>query len=194
MPAAKAFVVTDFAPNVVAIYRLLKAMDKPQPKPSTTTGKTIAVALEHADATDLAGTLTRHFGVAPPAPQRRPQAPMASRIAAPRITADARTNQILVTGDDAQIEAVKSAITMLDLPVPVPSVSATLIRLKHIEAGRAASTLMSLAHGSSFLWSASGVKPAVVAHSETNALLVSAAKPDLAQIKQLVAEMDVKKE
>ena len=187
---ARAFVVTDFAPNVVAIYRLLKKMDVPKPKDSTTAGRTVAITLEHADAQELAETLTRHYADQPAAPsQRTPQAAPGRSDSAPRITADERTNRILVTGDDAEIKAVQAAIALLDVPVPAPQVSAALIPLKHINAKLAAQSLLGLIERSAALWSPGSARPYVIAH-ENAGLLVAASETDMAKIRALIAEMD----
>ena len=70
VPSAKTFVVTDFAPNVVAIYRLLKQMDVPSASASTTTGETEAIKLQHGTATDHGGGLAAALRwLAPPAPR-----------------------------------------------------------------------------------------------------------------------------
>ena len=194
VPEAKAFVVTDFAPNVVAIYRLLKKMDLPAAKPSTASGTTVAIRLEHARADDLATILTRHYMPKPTGRSSSPRVAPTKSASAPRITADARTNRILVTGNESEVKQVKATIALLDIPVPAPAVSAQLITLSHIGAGRAANTLNSLIGSSRGLWASGGARPSVIAHDERNALLIAASEADLVKIRRLVAEMDTKGE
>jgi type II secretory pathway component GspD/PulD (secretin) len=188
---ARAFVVTDFAPNVVAIYRLLKQMDVPRPKDSTTAGRTVAITLEHAQAGALAATLARHYGDRPAAQtERTEQAAAPPSDSAPRITADERTNRILVTGSDSEVEAVQKVIAILDVPVLSASVRAQVIRLKHIDATVAAEVLNAFIRRSPGLWDAGGPEPGIVAHQEAAALLVSASRSDTDALLQLIAELD----
>jgi len=206
VPATRSFVVTDFAPNVVAIYRLLKTMDQPQPRPSTTSGVTVAVALQHARARDLAAVLTQHIAARPATAGRTPQrgpAPASTTPSIPRITPDARTNRILVTGTEAEVVWVKSTITLLDVavpqtsqrtPTPTPKVqiSAHLIRLSYVQAAPAARTLSILIGNAPALWASARQRPNVVAHEETNALLIACSDADLTWIRALVRELDTK--
>lgn len=195
VPAARAFVVTDFAPNVVAIYRLLKQMDKPGAAESTTDGKLVTITLEHAAATEVVDILRSQFGPTPVRVVGRGQPPPAEGPAAPRITADARTNKVLVSGTEAQIQKVKDAVAVLDLQVFATPPSAYLIRLSHVQAQEAAGALMQLIQGSPDLWRSGGPRgrpPYVVAHNETNSLLISAFAQDYEQVRRLVAEIDSK--
>ncbi len=194
VPEAKAFVVTDFAPNVVAIYRLLKKMDLPAAKPSTASGTTVAIKLEHARAIELAEILTQHYMPNSTGRSSSPRAPQAKSPSAPRITADARTNRILVTGNESEVNQVKATIALLDIPVPAPEVTAHLIALSHIDANSTAGALNNLIATSRGLWASGGARPTVIAHGERNALLIAASEADLVKIRRLVAEMDTKAE
>ncbi|MDJ0521628.1 MAG: secretin N-terminal domain-containing protein [Planctomycetota bacterium] len=194
VPDAKAFVVTDFAPNVVAIYRLLRKMDVPKAKVSTATGKTVAVSLEHASALELAEVLNQHYRSGPRMAQpTRRGAVTIPQASAPRITADKRTNRILVTGDDAEIKQVQEAIALLDTPVPAPETEAFYVRMKHVSADEVASVLGQLIAGSPHLWASSGARPAVIADEQTNALVISASKEDFAKMELLITKLDGKR-
>ena len=194
VPDAKAFVVTDFAPNVVAIYRLLREMDVPGAGSSTTTGETTAITLEHAAAVQLSVVLNSHYASST-RPQNPRQAPQVAGPRAPRITADERTNQLLLTGTKEQIQQVKKAIAMLDVPIAQPSEAAHLVRLTNINAQQAAVALQQLIAGST-LWAApgprGGSRPGVVAHSETNSLLITANQADFRVLKAILGDMDSK--
>ena len=190
VPSANAFVVTDFAPNVCAIYRLLREMDVPSATTSTTSGRTVALSLEHAEADSLARTLTQHFATIR-VPQQNPRAPQIPAPRAPRITPEPRTNKILVTGNDEQIAKVKEVLTMLDVPVPMANNAVHYVRLKHIDSDRTANTLSDFILGSPTLFEGHGdAAPAVVSHREKNALLVSASRRDFEQLARLISEMD----
>jgi len=194
VPTARAFIITDFAPNVAACYRLIREMDVPQAKPSTASGRTVAITLQHATAAELAETLVRHYAAPPQAP-RAPQVPGTEPPTAPRITPDARTNKILVTGDDAEIEAVKAAIALLDTPLPAPKdtprVSAVVVPLKNVRAQETAAILLNLMRGAPAMWSGGDARPWVMAHAD-NALLVAATDADLAKVRALIAELEAR--
>ena len=194
VPGAKAFVITDFAPNVCAIYRLLREMDVPSSNSSTTSGRTVSLSLEHAQAHELATVLANHFRSMPTGPQN-PRAPQMASPRAPRITAEPRTNKILVTGNEEQISKVKDVITMMDVPVMQTSVAAHYVRLKYVSAEEAAGTLSSFISRSSALFLQAGAQglPTVVAHEENNALLISASRTGFEQIARLISEMDQEK-
>jgi general secretion pathway protein D len=163
-------------------------MDHPQEKPSTTGGLTVAVPVVHAAAADLAAVLEQHYrphearrtkGEAePPAPD------------APRITADERTNQILVTGTEVEIDRLKAAIRLLDTPVRPQGVEAHVVPLQHVEAQGAASALGSLISMSPRLWADPAATPSVVAHPDGKALLVAAGGTDFETLRALIAELD----
>jgi type II secretory pathway component GspD/PulD (secretin) len=193
VPGTSTFVVTDFAPNVVSIYRLLKQMDRPNAGSSTTGGRLEAVTLRHATAADAASVLTRHFAAAAaPAVQGRTNAAAMPHPTAPRITADPRTNQVLVSGTDSQIARVREAIALLDVPVPSATNEAYLLALEHISPREAANSLNQLMHGSE-LWRSSGPRPAranVVPLDGKRAILVSASKEAIVLIRKLVEQMD----
>ncbi len=189
VPAAKAFVVTDFAPNVVAIYRLLRAMDVPQTKASTASGKTVAIRVEYASAGELAPLLAQHYEPGPRVATAR-NAPPAPQARAPRITADGRTNSILVTGDDAEIAHVQAAIALLDVPVQRTSVAAHVVKLKKIDARVAAGVLEEFVGDSPSLFEGGSAKPGIVPHAETGSLLISASQKDFAALKQLIDQLD----
>ncbi len=194
VPASNSFVVTDFAPNVVAIYRLLREMDKPGSGSSTTAGRTEAITLQHANAQEMAEVLGNHFRAPQAGPPSRNATP--ARPSAPRITADSRTNKLLVTGTDAEIARVKSAIALLDVKVHDAPQGAFVVRLTHINAAEAASVLSSLMVGSK-LWMTDGPNPAtarIVAHETRNALIIRASRAAYDEIRQVIAEMDTKED
>lgn len=206
VPSAKTFVVTDFAPNVVAIYRLLKKMDVPSASASTTTGETETIKLQHGTAIAMAAVLQQHFAARRSAPSggRTPRAPVVLEPNAPRVTADARTNMILVTGTAEQISKVKDVVARLDVSVQKPRVqvsvqrvsapqvacSAHHVRLKHVQAQEMAQALQQFIASSPGIWGRND-RPSVVSHRETNSLLISASAKAFREVATLIAEMDV---
>ena len=270
VPDARAFVVTDFAPNVASIYRLLRSMDVPASRAGveaanrevvfqvfrlltgqdaytrqsgrSTTARLEAVRkpprplaaaapdlreeipelnragveaanrevvfqvfrLKHAPAVQATQTLVAHFGTTSTSPTSRPgavqrgqqmsgQVPEAPRL---RIHADARLNQVLVTGMRKDVSAVAEVVKTLDQPLPRVEASVQYIRLEHANAVYASSILTSIIGGSPALWTEGPrgtVRPAVIADQPGNALLVHAGEPTLPTLRRLIAELDTPK-
>ena len=113
VPAARAFLVTDFAPNVVAIYRQIKAMDVP-PVPRVRPEKFV---LAHAKAEAVAAILTDLFASRRRAAAGEGKAPAPQSADAdgnPGIAPDAATNQVIVLGTEADITAIRTVVSYLD--------------------------------------------------------------------------------
>ena len=202
VPAARAFVVTDFAPNVVAIYLLLREMDVPfaGATPEAAEREVIfqAVRLKHAVAREVASTLTQMFGGPThkkQAPVRTPQQAMSQVPPTPglRIQPDARLNQVLITGMRQDVERVLEVLKAMDQPKTVATVELQFIRLQHVEAIGAAAALNQLIRRYPEAWQAQpgmGSLPVVEAHPETNGLLVQAPGDAATRLRRLVTEMD----
>ncbi len=200
VPAARSFVVTDFAPNVAAIYRLLKRMDVPS---DPDTGREVvfrAFRLKHAPALQTTSTLVQHFATAgpPPAASARRTSPQPAPSEVPplpplRIHADARLNQVLVSGTRKDVDDVAAVIATLDLPLPRAETSIQYVRLAHRDARSVASMLAGIIAGSPSLWtegSGGTTRPAVQPDAEGEALLLHASEPVLSTLRRLIAEID----
>ena len=193
VPDAKAFVVTDFAPNVVAIFRLLKRMDRPSASSSTTAGTTVAIELKHAAAMEAASTLTGLFAAASPMPQQRGRSTTSfGAPRAPRIVADKRTNRLLVTGTEDAIAKVREAVTLLDVKVESAQTEVAYVVLEHANAGETAAALQALVASSPTLWrtGATGVMPSIVADNQSKGLLISGSASAIRAIQTLIGQMD----
>lgn len=196
VPAARAIVVTDFAPNVVAVYRTIKRMDRPEAAAPVSSLKTVAIALEHADAHEAASTLAQLFAGQHTAPQAgrvtRTPPPTMPTPPAPRIVADGRTNRLLVSGTADAITRVREAVALVDIPVPQASTEVVLVWLEHADAEEMAGVLMNLIRGSAALWRHGPQQtfPTVVAVEEGNGLLVSAAADHIRAIEALIGKLD----
>ena len=209
VPAARAFVLTDFAPKVVALYRLIRQMDVPPEErgPEVADREIVfrGFPLAHARATDAVQVLGRHFGTTrPPKPEpgqrRRPQPrPVVTPPDHLHIDADVRLNQILVTGMRRDVERVAAVIQTLDRPAPQPPVQVQVIGLAHIDAVRAAAALVPFIHRSQRVWldgtgSDMGALPVVVADPQTNSLLVQATPRIAEQLRRVIATLDEAKQ
>ncbi len=202
VPAARVFVVTDFAPNVVAIYRLLRQMDVPTgdrgAEASASEEVFQAVRLKYASAETAGAILTDHFAARAPArprapnPQRSPSGDVPPRPLL-RIHADARLNQVLITGMRKDVDRVLEVVQALDQPLPQVNATVQVIRLEHINASLAAETLNQLIRRFPDPWLATpGAKnlPAVEAHHETNSLLLHAGEAAATVLRRVVTELD----
>lgn len=117
---ARALVVVDFAPRVAAIYRAIRRLDKPTEGSTTTAGALVAIDLKHGAAEPMAALLRAHFGSTPPRTKdKHGPLPIPLRRAAdgwPRISGDARTNRLLISGTAAEVARVREAVALLDRP------------------------------------------------------------------------------
>jgi type II secretory pathway component GspD/PulD (secretin) len=197
VPGARTFLVTDFAPSVVAIWRLVREMDAAAPPRGASQGVFRAVPLRHADAKDVAATLAAHFppdaaGHVPhPQPQGVPEGPPRPPL---RITPDARTNQILVSGRREDVDRVLEVVRTIDEPLPRPEVAVHAMTLGHVGAPTVARLLDGLIQGAPATWShgaRGGERPSVLALAETNTLLVQGTAAHVERIRRIVAELDV---
>jgi type II secretory pathway component GspD/PulD (secretin) len=113
VPDGNVVIVTDFAPNVAAIYRTVRQVEAARTA-SPGTGRTVEIVeLRHAKAIDLAELLSDVFA---PAPLTQVQQNSGlSPGSAPRILADARTNRLVVAGTSAEVQAVLATVQALDI-------------------------------------------------------------------------------
>lgn len=222
VPQAKSFVVTDFAPNVVAIYRLLKAMDV---KPPSSEVSSTYFELEHATAEELEPILTELFTggqrVGQPTARGRNQ-PATAGIDVdpePRLISDPRTNTIIVYATARDVKEIGEVIRKLDVAVYITRDRVHVYRLKNLEAGDTAEVLTSLIEAASIFGKDSGTsananragrpagrvnpdqvdpreedKPAVVADDKSNSLIIAGTKRQFEELKKVLLEIDVQKD
>ncbi len=224
VPAARAFVVTDFAPNVVAIYRLLKEMDvRPRGKEITSA----YLVLSHANADEVEPILTDLFTGRERIGQRRAGGPQpqgqgndVEEDPEPRIIADARTNQIIVYGIQSDIEEIKQVVEHLDVPIIIHNDRVHVIRLKNLEAEETAEVLSTLIEAASVFGTDQAAttgtraggrvappqggaaetdilreqKPAIVADIKSNSLIIAATQRQFEELKRVIERIDIKKD
>jgi general secretion pathway protein D len=158
VPASRSFVVTDFAPNVVAIYRLLKQLDV------TPSGKMLTSAyiqLMHASADEIEPILTDLFTGRERISINRPQQPQpqgggSSEVdedPEPRIISDLRTNLLIVYATQDDIREIQDVIAHLDVPVYIQNNRVNVVPLKNLEAEETAQVLQSLIDATSLFGS-----------------------------------------
>jgi general secretion pathway protein D len=166
VPAARAFVVTDFAPNVVAIYRLLKQMDV-EPE-----GKKVVQAyieLQHAYAEDIEPILQDLFTGKQRVTQAQPGQPGGGDVQdpEPRIVAEPRTNMIIVYGIEDDIVEIKALVEKLDVQLTIVRQFVFVEQLKNLDAEDTATVLQTLIDGTTLFGSSGGVSAAGARRSTT---------------------------
>jgi general secretion pathway protein D len=121
-----ALIVTDYSDNIRRIEQLIARLDTPSVAAAE------LISLSHANAIDVVATLTRVFN------DGAPGADVRDRLS---ITADPRSNSVIVRGEDAnRISRVKSLVQDLDKPSAAPG-NIRIIYLKHADATSIAQTL-----------------------------------------------------
>jgi len=106
-----------------------------------------------------------------------------------KITADRRSNSLIVAADDKSMTLVAKLIAQLDEQPAVSETEYRVIALKHAMASDVASTMRSLLAGRR---RAQGEPEPAVSHSRRdNTLIVSATSDQLAEIEKILKEVDV---
>lgn len=105
-------VVTDYAENIRRVQQLAATLD------SGGGSSFDSIALRHASATDVAASVSALLG---------------SDAGGPRVTADARSNVLLIRGDAADIAQARSIVAALDTPSGATPVT-RVVRLRNSDA------------------------------------------------------------
>lgn len=125
-PPANAIIITDYADNIRKVEAVIARLDSP------TVASPELVALNHANALDVAATLSRAFADNASATDARDKL---------IITADARSNAVIVRSEDpVRVARVKAMISELDRPTSAPG-NIRIVFLKHADASQVAATL-----------------------------------------------------
>jgi general secretion pathway protein D len=136
VPTANALVITDYAENLKRIDRIIASLDV------APAGEPIVVPLRNASALDIVPMLTRLL--ADTAPGAGAVADAQQRLT---LVADARSNSVLVRGENAaRLARVRALITELDTPGRAGG-NISIIYLKNADAVRVARTLRALFSG-----------------------------------------------
>lgn len=189
-------IITDTVSSVKKIEELVRELDKPGMARATE-----VIALQHANATELARQITASFADNPSRAQQ-----LTDRMAAgtayadnvsmsiPTIVASTHSNGLVVTGTQRQIQAVKDLVAKLDVPAPSGRSTFHIIRLNYVKAEDIAKNISTVvekfAAGSGDATLVRRV--AVEAVVESNTLLVNATPEDFKAIEAVIKELDVK--
>ena len=183
VPDARALMMTDFAPKVVSAYRMIKRMDVKPPQPHTGPRMTV-IKMEYARARDLARLIETLM--------MKPS--KGGPLVAPRVVADDRTNQIVLSGEAGLVSQVEMMIKQLDVPgtprttpPPRPPVTAHVVRLNAMLAQDAAKALTLFVRGATKLFV---YRPTVVALQSTNALVIAGTERAHQILGELIRSLD----
>ncbi len=193
LPESGALVVTDFAPTVVQVWRLVREFD-------TRLAKRAAVQrvfpLSHADAAEVAPLLRLQLDANDPAPN----VPATDAEGGPRLHVHAlpRGNRILARGSPADVEAVGAAIRLLDVALPeapakkeeAPPSAVEVVRLEHALARDVENVVARVIAASPEAWTRDGVAAAVVADEAGHAVVLEGPAAVLTKLRRLVADLD----
>jgi len=171
-PSGNALVVIDRAANVARIESLVRRID------TENENGVEVIPLGHASASEVANTLSR----------------LVPDAAGGKAVADARTNSILLSGDQAARLRMRALVTHLDTPLE-NSEATQVIYLRYAKASELAPVLDNVA---STLNGGSGkadeAKIATIqSHAETNALIITASPAVFRELQSIVRSLDVRR-
>jgi general secretion pathway protein D len=131
-PPGNAIIITDYSDNIRRIETVIARLDTPSISAPE------IVALNHANALDVAAVISRVFADNPAG-----GVPVESRDRL-FVTADTRSNSVIVRSEDAnRLSRVKNFVQEMDRPTSAPG-NIRIVYLKHADAAMVAQTLRSV--------------------------------------------------
>ncbi|NMD20986.1 MAG: hypothetical protein GYA76_12125, partial [Verrucomicrobia bacterium] len=197
-PSSRVAVIPDARSNSLLIsggpdgFDLVQTLVAQLDQPGTSlVGQVRLIPLEHSDAGTLATTLSDLFN-------RRYQAARTPDMQRnrPVILADPRSNSLLVAAGVDDNQAIDALLVKLDRPPENPSVELSVLGLEYNDSARVAVTIRSVFAARLRSMTPVGQQPApsdrveVEADTLSNALVISASKPNLELVRELVAKLD----
>lgn len=206
--SANALIISDHASNIERMVEIIRRID------SAESEEVEVVQLKYAWVGDVVKTLEQLTPVETGAANKRPS----SGNIRVRVVAEERTNRLILRGEKSARARVKALLVDLDKPVE-NSGSTSVIYLRHAEAEKVAEILRGLitgqvaakSTGSSTSRTAGGIaaRPATSTPMSTaaastgdvtiqsddtlNALIIKAAPADMAEIRSIVDQLDVRR-
>lgn len=178
--ASNSIIITDSAANVERIRAMVEYIDTSSIK------QTEVVVLQNALAPDVVSLLLQLQGNAE-IPETNPM----------QIVADARTNSILLSGDQVQIQRLLPLISELDSPLTQDG-KVNVIYLQYASAEQLAPLLNGIIQNAAPP-SAEGAAPAppssttIQADPDTNALIITADADVLQSLRNVIARLDIRR-
>ncbi len=172
-PSGNAIVVIDRAANVARIESLIRRID------TENENGVEVIPLSHASATEVANTIVRL---------------VPDNNGGGKAVADARTNSILLSGDQASRLKLRALVTHLDTPLDNDDAT-QVVYLRYAKASDLAPVLESVAGtltGSN--GKADTVKSATIqSHAETNSLIITAPPAVFRELQSVIRSLDVRR-
>lgn len=200
--SANALIISDHANNIGRIIEIIRRID------SAESEEVEVVQLKYAWVGDVVKTLEQLTPVQTGGSKKSSRNSGNVRV---RVVAEERTNRLILRGEKSARARVKALLVDLDKPVEAAG-STKVIYLRHAEAEKVAEILTGLISGRSASGSSSskgkaGAKAAATLTTPTanagdvniqadetlNALIVRAAPADLAEIRNIVDQLDVRR-
>ncbi|CAH0992490.1 Secretin ExeD [Sinobacterium norvegicum] len=185
---SNAIIIADTAANIQRIRQIIDSIDQ------AAVDKTDVVQLKHASAEDT----VRMIELLDKEDAASKGGSQSSRV---KLVADARTNSVLINGDEIQRNRIKALVKHLDTPLPT-SGNARVIYLEYANAIDVAEVLSKVTANMSKA-SANNAKGKTVtptastavieADEATNALIVTANAGDLAMIEGIIEKLDIRR-
>jgi general secretion pathway protein D len=185
---SNAIIIADTAANIQRIRQIIDSIDQ------AAVDKTDVVQLKHATAEDT----VRMIELLDKEDAGSKGGSQNSRI---KLVADARTNSVLINGDEVQRNRIKALIKHLDTPLP-SSGNARVIYLEYANAVDVAEVLAKVTanmakaavnNTKGQAASASTSTAVIEADEATNALIVTANAGDLVMIEGIIAKLDIRR-
>lgn len=199
VPGTNQIIINDRAANVQRMRAMIERVDQ------TSGGDLEVIPLQYATADNVVETLTQLMG-------GQQQAANAATGIAPRITADPRTNSILVVGEPSARLQVSAWVASLDTPLAEGGGEPVVIYLKHGDSETLAPLLKEFATGIAQAQAvaaaggnaATGAAPAanvsssaadrsttILAEPDTNALIVTAPPKMMRELSAIIDQLDI---
>lgn len=172
-PSGNAIVVIDRAANVARIENLIRRID------TANENGVEVIPLSHASATEVANTLVRL---------------VPDNNGGGKAVADARTNSILLSGDQSARLKLRALISHLDTPLE-NSDATQVVYLRYAKASELAAVLESVAGTlTGTNGKADAAKSATIqSHSDTNSLIITAAPAVFRELQSVIRSLDVRR-
>jgi len=182
----RVFIQGDAGSNTILVrapkeeFEAIQALVKELDQTITTTGGLKAFRLKVADAQQLAGVVRSALAQGRPY-VRGEQSPM--------VTADARTNSLIVSGTASDIQTTQRLVEELDKETDVEAREIHVVQLQTGDARQLAAALMRMLSQTDAYGRPTGTNVRVEADTGTNSLLISAAPGEWPTIDKLLTEL-----
>ncbi len=196
--ATNRVVITDSAANIKRLVKILSSLDH-----SWDGDEMEIVQLYFSDAEETAAVVLQILegsGPVSTSPRGKAAAGTFSKIASGQVIPYARTNKLMLLGDPKFIVQAKEIVAQLDERADLTRAGVHVYYLEHAEAEGLSETLNRILSGAGK--AAAGQKAvdsklfgdvSITADKPTNALIVNATAEDYDGVKELIAQLDIKR-